>query len=115
MPATAAQPPRNRQALRGRTAQITPLSSLKPPRSAQSRVAIFKRLSQLLARLAAGDERAHAVDELARVAGHGGNGFARSGHCLLRKPQPKLTLRLNRASWLALKSFSRQALQRQTG
>ncbi len=77
MPATAAQPPRNRQAVRGRTAQITPLSSLKPPRSAQSRVAIFKRLSQLLARLAAGDERAHAVDELARVAGHGGNGFAR--------------------------------------
>ena len=78
MPATAAQPPRNRQAVRGRTAQITPpLSSLKPPRSAQSRVAIFKRLSQLLARLAAGDERAHAVDELARFAGHGGNGFAR--------------------------------------
>ena len=77
MPATAAQPPRNRQAVRGRTAQIPPLSSLKPPRSAQSRVAIFKCLFQLLARLAAGDERAHAVDELARVAGHGGNGFAR--------------------------------------
>ena len=34
-------------------------------------------LAQLLARLAAGDERAHAIDELARVAGHGGNGFAR--------------------------------------
>ena len=34
-------------------------------------------LAQLLARLAAGDERAHAVNELARVAGHGGNGLAR--------------------------------------
>ena len=54
-----------------------PTVQSKPPRSAQSRVAIFKRLSQLLARLAAGDERAHAVDELAWVAGHGGNGFAR--------------------------------------
>ena len=34
-------------------------------------------LAQLLASLAAGDERAHAIDELARVAGHGGNGLAR--------------------------------------